>query len=82
MKKIRGGWICIHCDHKSKEAHILSLIDYILLISPTITNKQARFFLLVESHSITKKLLTSLNLQCSGSNRNREYDLSKLLQDE
>ena len=74
--KKRGGWFCHNCELSYKNAHIQSLMDYFLLIRPTITNQQFREFLQVQSISITTKLLNSLNLQHSGRFKDRKYELS------
>jgi hypothetical protein len=78
MKQKRGMWVCSKCHNSAKDAPILSLNDYCMLISPNISNKQARNFLLINSPSITTKLLSSLNVPFSGTYKNRVYDLSKL----
>jgi Nuclease-related domain len=40
-----GHWECKECGVKSKDGHISALMDYALLISQQITNKQVRIFL-------------------------------------
>ncbi|WP_052144745.1 hypothetical protein [Halalkalibacter okhensis] len=75
MQRIRGYWICSHCHSKDKQAHLTTLNDYLLLISDTISNEQARTFLQITSASVASKLLTSLPLK-PGMGKNRCYELS------
>lgn len=78
MNRERGKWVCTTCHHRSNEAHIESLLDYSLLISPIITNREARGFLNITSSEISKNLLKSLNLPFTGNNKSRSYNLSSL----
>ena len=74
--KKRTGWFCHNCEVTYKNAHIQSLMDYFLLIRPTITNQQFREFLQIQSMSTTTKLLNALNSQHSGRFKDRKYELS------
>lgn len=62
MQYIRANWRCANCGHSSKTTHVEALIDYALLISPTITNQQCKDFLNLPTRSITTHLLKALNL--------------------
>jgi hypothetical protein len=75
MKRGYGKWICSYCQHTDKDAHVFSLQDYALLISPTITNREMQDFLLCPSESICKKLLRNMELQSMGENKGRVYVL-------
>lgn len=75
MQRRNGTWICTFCHLSSKNAHLSSLEDYKLLISPTITNKQLREFLHIASTSTATKLLVKLKLEYTGGNKNRKYYL-------
>ncbi len=75
MRK-RERWLCPRCGKSFKNAHIQALMDYRLLIGPTITNEQLRSFLGISSVNKASKLLVSLNLHSSGAKRNRVYHLS------
>lgn len=68
-------WECQHCGHTSKNAHLYSLYDYSLLISPTITNKELRDFLMIPSRSSGTYILTSMNLEYIGETKGRRYIL-------
>ncbi len=71
--RISKKWYCRNCKSYSKTAHIKGVHDYFLIISTTITNKLCREFLLVESPTVAKRILWSLKLKTSGSNKNRIY---------
>jgi uncharacterized C2H2 Zn-finger protein len=75
MKRDYGKWICPYCQHTDKDAHALSLKDYELLISPTITNRELQDFLRCPSDSICKKILRNMDLQSRGVNKGRVYVL-------
>jgi hypothetical protein len=75
MKRQRGKWSCPQCSYSSKDAHIQTLRDFALLIRPTVTNKDVRSFLQIESGTIANRILTDMNLEYSGSCKGREYAL-------
>ncbi|WP_169864829.1 nuclease-related domain-containing protein [Sutcliffiella halmapala] len=71
----KGTWYCPQCNDSFKDAHKEALKDYFHLIGPTINHQQFKEFLQIESRFIATKLLASLNLPYSGSNKNRVYHL-------
>jgi ssDNA-binding Zn-finger/Zn-ribbon topoisomerase 1 len=73
LKKSRNGWPCPSCKMISKDAHIQAVEDYFLLISPTITNKQCKDFLNLNSHDTAYRILTSMNLPHNGKTKGRVY---------
>ena len=75
MKREWGKWICLSCSYHSKDAHIQTLHDFALLIRPTVTNKDVRSFLQIESGTIANRILSGMNLEYDGSNKGREYVL-------
>lgn len=77
MDRELGKWKCKHCSHSSKDAHLSSIKDYYLLISPTITNKQLRSFINIPSVFTASRLLASMKLPKFGSRKKPVYDLSK-----
>jgi ribosomal protein L37AE/L43A len=77
MRYESGIWICPHCDYKSKTAYIASINDYFLLIKPTITNAELRWFLNISSPDVANYLLKSLHLPSSGKNKGRVYHKPK-----
>ncbi|MED1862485.1 nuclease-related domain-containing protein [Fictibacillus nanhaiensis] len=68
-------WFCPSCKCYSRSAHIQALKDYSLLFGPTITNSQFRDFIQLESRTIAKKYLLSMDLPTSGELRHRKYHL-------
>lgn len=79
MKYHWGKWSCSPCTYTSKDAHIQTLRDFALLINPTITNKQARHFLQIDSIDIMQRMLSALELPYSGQFKNRAYRLDGLI---
>jgi hypothetical protein len=73
MERTHGTWFCKSCGHTSKDAHTTAIKDYFLLYGNTLTNKQLRFFLQINSDDTATHLLKSLNLTSTGTTRNRVY---------
>jgi hypothetical protein len=73
MKYHYGVWTCCHCKEKSKTAHIKAIEEYFLLIKPSITNSELRYFLQINSIKIANTILTSLKLPFSGKFKDRVY---------
>ncbi|MGD6894708.1 nuclease-related domain-containing protein [Bacillus infantis] len=73
MSRMYGGWICQACSGESKNAHIRAILDYFLLLENSITSQQCGNFLLYDSKKNINKFLSSLNLQSSGTTKNRLY---------
>ncbi|PFR23799.1 nuclease [Bacillus cereus] len=78
MVKVRGGWHCTKCNAFSKEAHKYAVQDYALLLGTTVTNKELKGFLNVESSSVVKRLMKMMELPYTGDNKGRRYDLKSL----
>jgi hypothetical protein len=68
-----GKWYCPKCNKSYKDAHIGSLVDYFLLINPTITNSEFRRFFQISSPLMANRKLKSLHLQASGTNKGTYY---------
>ena len=73
MVKRKSGWTCARCGHFDKFAHEKAIRDWFMLISDTITNKQCRTFLHLESNYIAHRILHSMNLTKIGTSRNTKY---------
>ncbi|OHR67110.1 hypothetical protein HMPREF3291_11575 [Bacillus sp. HMSC76G11] len=78
MDRTFSSWSCQHCRFSSRSVYLHSLIDYALLVSREITNKQAREFLLLPSKSSAYNLLRTF--EHSGETKGRKYQLSSLLE--
>jgi Nuclease-related domain len=72
-------WYCSTCKKNFNKAHVAALIDYALLISTTISNKECKDFLKLPSRSQAYHLLMSLNLPYTGMRKSRIYHLEPLL---
>ncbi|MET3696798.1 nuclease-like protein [Bacillus oleivorans] len=73
MNRVYGTWLCPKCEAKDKMAHTQAILDSLFLISPTITNKECRDFLKINSPTVVKNLLQSMNLPASGSGKYTVY---------
>jgi Nuclease-related domain len=71
----RNKWKCPNCKKEHPHAHIYSLRDYALLINTTITNRECREFLHIQSPWTTARLLRSMNLPYTGSKSHPKYNL-------
>ncbi|WP_162880694.1 nuclease-related domain-containing protein [Paraliobacillus sediminis] len=80
MHRIKRYWYCPACREKNNTAHIQALCEYALLFGTSITNKQARLFLGIESNSTAKRILINIGLETSGETKGRIYYLDKLLE--
>jgi ribosomal protein L37AE/L43A len=78
MQRVSGKWDCPNCHNSSKEAHIQSLYDYLLVNQPTITNRECREFLHTPTRSITLGALSTL--PHIGTKRGSTYQLAAMLQ--
>lgn len=75
MERSYGTWVCPKCHHENKKAHLSSLMDYALLMSPTITNREMQEFLQISSANLCTRLLREMDLQRTGENKGRSYCL-------
>ncbi|CAM4053855.1 hypothetical protein BAMA111019_02655 [Bacillus manliponensis] len=76
MNRIFANWKCSNCSFLSKEAHVQAMKDYALLIGKTVTNKEMKEFLTIDSSDVTKKLLIKMCFPYSGETKSRKYELS------
>ncbi|CAH0344764.1 nuclease-related domain-containing protein [Bacillus sp. CECT 9360] len=75
LERRYANWFCPKCSFPSKDAHVFALKDFSLLLGSTITNNEARDFLLISSPSLATRLLRTMNLSCAGTNKGRVYYL-------
>lgn len=78
MLKEKQGWRCSNCNSTSKNAHLRALQDYTLLFGTITTNSKLRDFLNMQSSSAVKRLLKTMNIPHTGTNKGRKYDLTHL----
>ncbi|MFG6150011.1 nuclease-related domain-containing protein [Halobacillus sp. B23F22_1] len=57
MNRGYGKWKCSICGLDSVDAHIESLRDYRLLVEESITNRELRWFLQIDSESIARSII-------------------------
>lgn len=76
MRRRKRNWYCEKCSYFSQDAHLAALRDYLLIFGPTITNKQCRDFLMLQSDTVAKKILQAVSSHYEGENRGRVYHLS------
>lgn len=77
MRRKQRSWTCPSCHYSSYKPYAHSLNEYILLFGNSITNRQLRDFLGIESISTAKYILTSLGLSYTGSFKDRVYSLTE-----
>jgi hypothetical protein len=78
IRQLRN-WHCHSCGAKSKNAHIASLCDYLLIYGSKITNQQCREFLKYDAESTVKKVLHTVSGRYEGGTKSRSYFLSQEL---
>jgi Nuclease-related domain len=76
MTRKKGSWFCTICGHFDKNAHVQAIHDYFELISPFITTKEASTFLKLDSHRITRYLLSNMNQEQDGKGKATQYSLN------
>ncbi|EOV9528089.1 nuclease-related domain-containing protein [Bacillus cytotoxicus] len=76
MMKVRTGWRCPKCNAFSIEAHTYAVQDYALLLGTTVTNRELKEFLNIESSSVIKRLMHMMQIPYTGEKKGRKYDLT------
>lgn len=75
LNRGKRSWVCPKCNFKTQSGLQQAVEQYLLLVKPTITNKEFREFFGVESMKTANKLLSNLKLQKHGEKKNRSYSL-------
>lgn len=75
MRRMKRKWVCPNCTFHSRTAHLPSVVDFFLLIKPTLTNSELSEFLLTQNPRAIGNMLSSMNLSSSGSNKARIYHM-------
>ncbi|MEQ6390130.1 NERD domain-containing protein [Bacillaceae bacterium S4-13-58] len=73
MLRESGKWVCPHCQHVSRHAHQLAIMDYFLIYKPEITNRECREFLGIECRFLARKLLLSMRCETKGTGKSTVY---------
>lgn len=79
VERIYGTWTCGKCQQSDPTAHIQALRHYANLFQPVINNRTARWWLGIDCHSLTTRLLAPLPRVKDVGRKAVEYDLSSLL---
>lgn len=74
MVRERRRWHCPSCGTSSSSAHEQAIQDYMLLISPTITNHACREFLHLPSRSTMMRYLVNMGLKKTGTRKSTTYE--------
>lgn len=77
MIRHKKKWFCEQCGSYSKNAHEKAIEDYLLLIQPTVSNKEFRDFTHLPSIYTANRQLNAMNLVQSGTNKGRRYSLKR-----
>lgn len=78
MKYSREFWHCPACDHRQKNAHLLALQDYRLLIGSTISNREFREFTELSSRTNASRILKSCNFPTIGNQKSLSYIIPEI----
>lgn len=73
--RINRNWLCTRCSKTYMNAHKKAIIDYALLFSPVVKNKDLRSFLHMQSQSSVKKILYSMKLKPNGERKAATYTI-------
>lgn len=73
MQYYQGLWVCPHCREKSKDAILLALHHYRVLVGERITNRELRKFVGIDCKAVASKLLKRLNFEQFGKGRGVYY---------
>ncbi len=73
IQRLNKNWKCPKCSSINPKAHERTILDHFLLHQQTITNKECRNLLQIDSPRMAYNFLNSMNLRKSGNNRGRIY---------
>lgn len=73
MQREYKKWLCPRCKHIDFDAHKRKILDYFLIHGITITNRQCRELLQIDSPKTAHVLLKAMDLVATGNNSARRY---------
>lgn len=76
MRWGREKWNC-PCGHKGKTEHHQTIEDWFMLINPKMTNRQFRYFTMLDNRNIARGLLAKAGLRLIGERKAAHYVLLK-----
>ncbi|MED4224828.1 nuclease-related domain-containing protein [Neobacillus cucumis] len=76
MIRVSAAWFCSSCKTYSKNAHLIAVKDFFLLMNAPLTVRDFQEFLIIEQRGVAKYLLHTLHLPADGnSKRTAQYFL-------
>lgn len=75
MVRRYGSWFCPDCGASSKDAHLRTIRDWLLLTGEPMTNKLCREILGVGDRHLASRLLKEMNLNKIGTYKDAKYQL-------
>lgn len=78
MNYSRSFWRCPACLYKTKDAHLIALQDYRLLVGPTISNREFRKFTGIQSRTNAWTILQNCNFQTIGNQKSLRYVIPEM----
>lgn len=76
MDKYAGGWRCRNCKETSNDAHEQAIMDWFHLFGGEMSNNDCRAFLHIDRQQTAYRLMKKMNMDTSGTFRNRTYTLN------
>lgn len=73
MERRYGSWVCPGCGVSSKDAHLRTIRDWLLLTGEPITNKKCREVLGVDDRRLVTRLLSDADLKRTGTHKGAKY---------
>ena len=77
MVRRYGSWHCTGCGVSSKDAHVRTIKDWLLLTGEPVTNKLCREILGIEDRHLVKRLLNGMKMQKQGEFKSANYVLER-----
>lgn len=75
MKRRYGSWRCLGCGGSSKDAHVRTIKDWLILTGEPMTNKLCREILGIEDRHLAKRLMNGMKMQKYGEFKGTNYVL-------
>lgn len=75
MKRRYGSWHCPGCGSSSKDAHVRTIKDWLILTGEPMTNKLCREILEIEDRHLAKRLMNGMKMQKNGEFKGTNYVL-------
>ena len=75
MVRRYGTWFCPDCGVSTKDAHLRTIRDWLLLTGGPLTNRMCREILCVDDRHLVSRLLKEMNLNKIGTFKDAKYQL-------